>query len=382
MSKHKLKEIFDLQMGKTPARAIPEYWNDGENDWVSIADLSTFSKYVGTTKENITEMGVRKSGIKSVPADTVIMSFKLSLGKVAITTCPVYTNEAIMAFIDRCVVEIIPDYIYYLFSSMDWAKGTNKAVKGTTLNKATLGEYEIVIPSVAVQKNIIAILDKANELIAERKRQLEQLDLMVKSRFVEMFGDPETNPMGWEVKQLGELGELNRGISKHRPRNAPELLNGAYPLVQTGEVANADLYINSYSATYSELGLKQSKMWPQGTLCITIAANIAKTAILGIDACFPDSVVGFIAREKTNVFYIHYWFSFFQQVLEEQAPESAQKNINLRILNALEVITPSLPLQNRFADFVRQVDKSKFEIQQGLKQLELQYAALMQQYFG
>jgi type I restriction enzyme S subunit len=184
MSKHKLKTIFDLQMGKTPARATAEYWNNGENNWVSIADLSTFSKYAGTTKEAISDLGVQKSGIKVVPADTVIMSFKLSLGKVAITTKPIYTNEAIMAFIDKGVVEILPDYLYYLFSTMNWAKGTNKAVKGTTLNKATLGEYEVDIPPLEVQHQIVVVLDKTSYLVAERKRQLEQLNLMVKSRFV------------------------------------------------------------------------------------------------------------------------------------------------------------------------------------------------------
>jgi len=175
-----------------------------------------------------------------------------------------------------------------------------------------------------------------------------------------MFGDPVTNPMGWEVKPLGNLGVLNRGVSKHRPRNAPELLGGEYPLVQTGEIASSDLYVKEYTSTYSEIGYKQSKIWPRGTLCITIAANIAKTAILDFDACFPDSVVGFISGEHTNQLFILFWFSFFQQMLEEQAPESAQKNINLQTLRVLEVILPPLHLQNEFADFVQQADKSKF----------------------
>ena len=169
---------------------------------------------------------------------------------------------------------------------------------------------------------------------------------------------------------LPELGEFGRGVSKHRPRNDPRLLGGEYPLVQTGDVANASLYIMSYNSTYSELGLKQSKMWSKGTLCITIAANIAKTAILEFDACFPDSVVGFIANEKTNNIFIHYWFSFFQAILESQAPESAQKNINLKILSELKVIVPEKEKQNEFVDFVDQVNKSKF-INQLLQKMEL-----------
>ncbi|MDU1348227.1 restriction endonuclease subunit S [uncultured Clostridium sp.] len=182
-----------------------------------------------------------------------------------------------------------------------------------------------------------------------------------------MFGDPVLNTKNWDMKILSEVGSLGRGVSKHRPRNAPELLGGDYPLIQTGDVANAVLYIKEYNSTYSELGLKQSKLWEKGTLCITIAANIAKTGILTFDACFPDSVVGFVAGDKTNNIFMYYWFSLFQKLLEDQAPESAQKNINLKILGGLKVIVPPIELQNQFADFVKQVDKLKFEMEKSLK---------------
>jgi len=123
-------------------------------------------------------------------------------------------------------------------------------------------------------------------------------------------------------------------------------------------------------------------MWPKGTLCITIAANIAQTSILTFDACFPDSVVGFISRNMTNELFIHYWFSFFQKILDEQAPQVAQKNINLKILSELNVIVPPLSLQNRFAAFVEYVDQQKQTVQQSLEKLELMKKALMQEYFG
>ena len=174
-----------------------------------------------------------------------------------------------------------------------------------------------------------------------------------------MFGDPVSNSKGLQEATLPEIGIFGRGVSKHRPRNDPKLLGGKYPLIQTGDVAAADLYILSYTSTYSDIGLAQSKIWNKGTLCITIAANIAKTAILDFDACFPDSVVGFMANDKTNNVYIHYWFSFFQRILEEQAPESAQKNINLKVLSELKVICPEKEEQDKFADFVAQIDKSK-----------------------
>ena len=175
-----------------------------------------------------------------------------------------------------------------------------------------------------------------------------------------MFGDPVKNSKNLKQKDLSTLGKLERGVSKFRPRNAPELLDGPYPLVQTGDIANSDIYITRFNSTYSELGLKQSKLWPSGTLCITIAANIAKTGILTFDACFPDSIVGFIPEKNVNILYIHFWFKMIQQHLESLAPSTAQKNINLSVLSGLKVICPSFSEQNKFSEILSQADKSKF----------------------
>ena len=267
-------------------------------------------------------------------------------------------------------------------SFVTWAVSKTAGAKMPRLGTKDLMNAEIPVPNIERQKEIAEKFKKLEQLITLRKQQLAKLDELVKARFVEMFGDPVKNTMDWEIKPLSELGELNRGVSKARPRNSPELLGGPYPLIQTGEVANAKTYITSFNSTYSEKGLAQSKMWPKGTLCITIAANIAQTSILTFDACFPDSVVGFISRNMTNELFIHYWFSFFQKILDEQAPQVAQKNINLKILSELNVIVPPLSLQNRFAAFVEHVDQQKQTVQQSLEKLELMKKALMQEYFG
>ena len=272
-------------------------------------------------------------------------------------------------------------YLYYFCEKFDFEQ-LNTTVTIPSLTKTNLLNVQIPLPALDEQYRIVAVLDKVSGLIAKRRAQLDKLDLLVKARFVEMFGDPVRNSMEWPTSTLCELGEFGRGVSKHRPRNDPKLLGGKYPLIQTGEVANAELYIVSYSSTYSELGFQQSKMWKSGTLCITIAANIAKTAILTFDACFPDSVVGFLANEKTNNIFIHYWFSFFQKILEAQAPESAQKNINLKILSELNVIVPPITTQNQFAAFVGQIEKTKSSINHSLEKLETMKKTLMQEYFG
>ena len=292
-----------------------------------------------------------------------------------------YQRTYIIESIDKSVLSV--PYLYFFLDK--YVETLRYEAIGGVIKYIKLGnltEAQIPLLSLEEQAKVVCEIDKANDLISLRKQQLSRQDELVKARFVELFGDPVNNSKNLPELTLPELGEFGRGVSKHRPRNDPKLLGGEYPLIQTGEVANSELYITNYENTYSELGLKQSKMWKSGTLCITIAANIAKTAILTFDACFPDSVVGFKANNKTNNIFIHYWFSFFQAILEAQAPESAQKNINLKILSELKIIVPPIEQQNEFVAFVEQTDKSKLAVQQSLDKLELLKKALMQKYFG
>lgn len=276
---------------------------------------------------------------------------------------------------------VLPEYLFYVVSYMH----LEKYYTGATIPHIYFKDYkneEFNLDNIEKQLEIIDVLGRCKKVIEARKQELVELDSLTKARFVELFGDPVSNSYGLPEATLPELGEFGRGVSKHRPRNDPKLLGGEYPLIQTGDIANAGLYITSYNSTYSELGLKQSKMWDKGTLCITIAANIAKTSILEFDACFPDSVVGFTANEKTNNIFIHYWFSFFQAILESQAPESAQKNINLKILSELKVIVPEKEKQDEFVEFIHQVDKSKVAVQKALDETQILFDSLMQKYFG
>jgi type I restriction enzyme, S subunit len=162
-------------------------------------------------------------------------------------------------------------------------------------------------------------------------------------------------PPSWCWATLPQLGLLDRGRSRHRPRNAQHLYGGPYPFIQTGDVGRARGVIREYAQTYSEAGLQQSRLWPEGTLCITIAANIAETAILGFPACFPDSVVGFIPHtDETSVPYIHYVFETIQKELEHYAPATAQKNINL---DALQQVAVPLPPKAEQLVMVEEVER-------------------------
>lgn len=319
---------------------------------------------------------------KTVTENDLVMANTGSPGRVFKGKNGVLSNNLFRIRFDNN--RIAKDFLYYILSSKSFQYILQQQMKGGIqkhLGHKTIGRQTIPLPPLPTQKRIVAALDKAQELIDKRMEQIRLLDELIQSTFYDMFGDPVSNPMGWEVRKLGEIGGLKRGKSKHRPRNAPELLGGKYPLVQTGDIANAGYYLNEYKQTYSEIGLKQSKMWEKGTLCITIAANIAKTAILGFDACFPDSVVAFIPSKFTEVMYIQIWFGFLQKIIEASAPESAQKNINLKILNELDIPIPPIELQNQFAEIVEKIEQQEEQMQQSLKEMEDNFNSIMQRAF-
>lgn len=163
----------------------------------------------------------------------------------------------------------------------------------------------------------------------------------------------------WNTKKLNELGTFNRGKSKHRPRNDLKLFkNGIYPFIQTGDIKNSILYISSHTQNYNEFGLAQSKLWNKGTLCITIASNIADTAVLAYPMCFPDSVVGFIANPtESSEIFMHYIFTYIQKYIQNSVIGSIQDNINIDYLQNLEFKIPSKEHQEKITLILSTLDK-------------------------
>lgn len=186
--------------------------------------------------------------------------------------------------------------------------------------------------------------------------------------------------MKWELKTFDEIGFIGRGKSRHRPRNAEHLYGGEYPFVQTGDIKAANFRINEYSQTYNESGLAQSKLWKEGTLCITIAANIADTAILGIDACFPDSVIGFVPYDdKSDVRFVKYFFDIFQARMKSISTGAAQDNLSLEKLLTFKIPTPPLPTQRKIASILSAYDDL---IENNLKRIKLMEEKAFLRYKG
>lgn len=189
----------------------------------------------------------------------------------------------------------------------------------------------------------------------------------------------------WKQVKFGDLGVLERGRSKHRPRNDPKLFGGKYPFIQTGDVARSGMYIVTHSQTLNEIGMEQSRMFPKGTLCITIAANIGDVSILTYDCCFPDSVVGFTPNDLTSSKFIYYMISTIQRELEADAPATAQKNINLKILNDLIIDLPSRDEQNEIICVLEELfekeQQAKAAAESVLDQIDIMKKAILARAF-
>ena len=381
----RLKDAFDLQMGKTPARDTPSYW-EGDHKWISIADIGSAGKYIATTKERITDKAITESGIRAVPAHTVIMSFKLSIGKTAITSEEMYTNEAIMAFISNGAYDIDTDYLYHLCCGTEWTEGTNKAVMGLTLNKATLSEKRISLPEITEQRNIAAKFDALDNVIEKTQAELSSLDRLVKSRFVEMFGDVIHNEKGWQQHSFSEITSSRLG----------KMLDAKQ---QTG--LHSYPYLANFNVQWFRFELKTLNQMDfneadrvefalqDGDVLVCEGGEIGRCAVWHneIQPCFFQKALHRVRCNKSIILpdYLAWWFKYNCDHGGFAAIEGAKATISHlpgAKLKQLQVTVPPTSHQERFAAFVAEVDKSKLAVKQSLEKLETLKKSLMQQYFG
>ena len=248
--------------------------------------------------------------------------------------------------------DVAGQYLHYALCSPEYKRYIKSLSEGANINNLKYKDLElftIPVPPLSEQHRIVSRLDAAfahiDELKANAEKQLSEARALFQKALTKAMKPKE----GWEEKKMGDVCEVNRGRSKHRPRNDKRLYGGNYPFIQTGDIHNAHGGIlKSYSQTYSDFGLAQSRLWKKGTICITIAANIGETAILGMDACFPDSVVGIYPNEVLlNAHFLNYYLVSIKESIDKLSYGTAQKNINLEILNNLLVYLPPLSEQQR-----------------------------------
>ncbi len=316
----------------------------------------------------------------------------------------------------------VPDrFILYLFRNYEPVlSGQGKGTTFKAITKDFLFDLNFSLPPLVEQVRILQIieelfsdLDNAIENLEKAQEQLKVYRLAIlknafagklteiwrtknKSVYIDRIAFPKAVvegtedlpeiPREWIYTSLSNTGDLSRGKSKHRPRNDPKLFGGKYPFIQTGEIRSAKSMVRTYSDTYSDIGLAQSKLWPVGTLCITIAANIAETAFLGIEACFPDSVVGFSAFETVaNPKFIDFFIQSAKQKIQAYAPATAQKNINLTILENLTIPYCHLEEQRQIIQEIESrfsvCDKLEETIENSLTQAEALRQSILKQAF-
>ena len=387
--KLRLSDIYELQMGKTPARNTPAFWN-GTNAWVSISDLTSSRKYISQTRECITDNAITRTGIKKIPKDTLLMSFKLSLGKVAITTTDIYTNEAIMAFIDKKKYDVDVHYMYHYFQAIDWTIGTNKAVKGITLNKRALSEKVVDLPPINIQQEIAERMDNLNAVTENLQRQFMLLDELVKSQFIELFGDPVTNPKGWKTSLVRDTSELISdgpfGSNLKSSHYVPEGIR----VIRLGNIGSGK-FLDEDKAYISEEHYATLKKYT----CHAGEIVIGTLGEPNLRACLiPDDIAVSINKSdcvhfipKTELLNNIYACAYLNtegtlQLAQGSLHGQTRSRIAMSQVAALPIMLPPLTLQNKFAAFVEQIDKSKLVLRQLLEKQKTLKAALMQEYFS
>jgi type I restriction enzyme S subunit len=356
-----LGEICEVIGGGTPSKDKSAYYR-GDIPWATVRDMR--QDIISDTEFRITEEAVRDSATNIIPSGNVVIATRVGLGKVCLLGQDTAINQDLRGFIPRDAKTLKVLYLYWWLKSVSdviIAEGTGATVQGVKL--PFIKSLPLSLPPLPEQVRIVAILDEAFDGIAKAKAtaeaNLQNARALFQSHLQTVFNQKGE---GWVEKTLEEIStDFGRGKSKHRPRNAPHLYGGKYPFVQTGDIRNAEHFITEYSQSYSEAGLSQSKLWPKGTICITIAANIAETAILGFDACFPDSVIGVVANPKeAEVGYIEYVLQSFKSRIQAMGKGSAQANINMGTFENERFPFPPVQEQKRI---VEQLDDLAAETQ-------------------
>ena len=352
-------------MGKTPSRNNAEYWSSKDHKWISIADLSACGKYIKQTKELISDKAVIESGISQIPANTVVMSFKLSIGKTAITTEPMYSNEAIMSFRDKGIIELIPDYVYYLLLSKKWESNTNKAVMGKTLNKASLSMEKVNVHESSEQRIIVQILDKVNNLIDIQKQQIKCLDDLVSGRFVEMFINKN-----YPLVKVGDLIKQNTDVVKIINTKVEKYVTvgmhgtGARQrVIKDGKwpVAFSGYRVKSGQFIYSRIDARNG--------AFAILSDELDNAVVSKD--FPVFDID-ITRVLPQVFLSSVLEDrFVKQVQNSSFGATNRQRIKEDIFAKYTIPLAPIEVQMKYEIFVKAVDKSKFQEEIQLKTTEL-----------
>lgn len=376
--KVKLGDVCTIQSGGTPSRTKPDYWENGQIPWVKISDIK--SKYVDKTEECITKLGLKNSSAKIFPSGTILYTIFATLGETCVLNIDATTNQAIagIAIKDN---NIISDYLYYyLLSRKNSVQTMGRGVAQNNINLKMLKDFEIPLPPLNEQRRIAAVLDKVSDLIAKRREQLDKLDELIKARFVEMFGDFKVNTKNWPIVSFDEIAIIDGNMTTDYEKYAD------YPHIGIDSIEKETGALTGYR-TVAEDGVISGKylFTPKHIIYSKIRPNLNKVALPNFNGlCSADAYPILPIEGKCNRIFLAYDMrsQFFLDYILQFCNRTNLPKVNRKEVSGFETPLPPIELQNKFATFVEQTDKSKLTIQQSLDTMETLKKALMQEYFG
>ena len=341
--KARLGDVCTVVSGSTPKSTVPEYW-DGDIKWITPAELSNDTYIINDSVRHITALGVAKTGLKSFPAGTVILSSRAPIGKTAIAGCEMFCNQGFKNLI--CSEKIDSKYLYYFLSGKtDYLNSLGRGATFKEISKAIVENIEIPLPEVEKQKRIAARFERLLRLIQLQKAELEELDKLVKSRFIELFGDPETNPKGWTRQRLDQICE--NLDSRRVPITSTNRKAGNYPYYGASGIVD---YVKDYIFDEDILLISED-----GANLVMRSTPIAFSVSGKVWVNNHAHVVRF--ESKATQKYIEICFALTD--ISGSITGTAQPKLNQAKLNAMMFCVPPIELQEQFATFVEQTDKSK-----------------------
>lgn len=373
-----LGDLCEVNIGRTPARAEPAYWGPGVQ-WLSIADMNQ-GRHLTTTKETITSRAVTECGCRLVGPGTVLLSFKLSIGKVGITTRPMCTNEAIASLPIRNSKRLSADFLYWALQSLDLTAGQDRAAMGATLNKPKLLGLEIPVPPLSKQQRIAKILDAAEALREKRRVALAQVDTVTEAIFIEMFGDPLTNPREWPVAAVRDIATTTSGGTPDR--GEPAYFGGDVPWVKSGELHQG--FVTQTEETLTQRGVAESsaKLMPIGTVLVAMyGATVGAVATLGIEATTNQAICCIRLGGRVQSPYFVSLLKLMTPTLLLRRVGGAQPNLSQDLIRSLTIPVPPLPLQQTFARRAAAAEKLKAAHRASLGEMDALFASLQHRAF-
>jgi len=376
----KLSNLCTIQIGKTPSRQVEHYWGNG-SPWVAISDLK--NKYICKTKEQITQIAIDETNCKEIPKGTLLMSFKLSIGKLAFSKCNLFINEAIAGIILKNKEVLNKNYLYYALKNIPLLKDAKIAVKGNTLNKKSLGNLQIPLPeSLDEQIKIANLLSRIEILIVKREESIKLLDKLLHSTFLDMFGDIRINNKNWEISKLNTLCKLISGGTP--PRKNLEYFNGDIPWITT--VSLGKYYIDNNDAvewiTKDAILNSSTKLIPINSIIIGTRVGVGKVSINSVELCTNQDIVSLVnIQNNINEIYLADCIRYYKSTFIRQARGATIQGISMKVLKNIDIPLPPRPLQDKFATIVQQVKKTKDKYKDSLKKLNKLFGSLSQKAF-